>query len=278
MRQPNLQAFISYSRADWRDVEALARELRYAGIATWVDTENIRPGDEWEATIRGAIRSSRAFVFCISRFSLQSSRTPAELASAIEHGLLLFPVMIEPTPIETLPDALKQRHILQLFRDPPSIALKRAAKELAGLLGLAVPGDSGIEGSPDAIDVLILRIGDDEAAVPSTCFVNRDMGGDSVVVERRLAPLDRAQVTTISEWLKRSSLAYIVMGNGARIDDVALICGVASTVLGGRRVNLVCTPSNLTVASKISQLIQARLIEYSQPGGGSGRAISIDSG
>jgi hypothetical protein len=278
MRQSNLQAFISYSRADWRDVEDLARELRYAGIATWLDTENIRPGDEWEATIRSAIRSSRAFVFCISRFSLQSRRTPAELASAIEHGLLLFPVMIEPTPIETLPDVLKQRHILQLFRDPPSIALKRAAKELARLLGVIVPGESGFEGSRDTIDVLILRLGDDEAGVSSTCFVNRDMGEDPVIVEKRLAPLDRAQVTTISEWVKRSSLVYIVMGNGAIIDDVALVCGIASTVLGGRRVNLVSTPTNRAVASKLSQLIQARLIEYSQPTGGSGRAISIDSG
>jgi hypothetical protein len=257
----NLQAFISYSRADWRHVETLAREFRCAGITTWVDIENMRPGDQWEPAIRGAIRSSRAFVFCISPLSLESGRTFRELETALSHGLIVFPVMIERTPLDALPEVLRRHHILELFRDPPSIAAKRAAKELACALGLPAPESSADVSGHDTIDALILRIGDFDNALAPSDFLDRHLSDNAVVVDRSVMPLDSATFATIAEWLSRCSGAYIVLGDGSTTDEIALICGLASAILGGRRLHLVCTPAGLPLASKIAHLVQARLIK-----------------
>lgn len=261
MTEFNTQAFISYSRADWRYVENLAREFRSAGIATWVDIENMRPGDHWEPAIRGAIRSSRAFVFCISPLCVESGRTFRELETAFSLGLVVFPVMIEPTPIDALPEALRRRHIVQLFRDPPAIASKRAAAQLARLLGLPSTHDATFANSHDTIGALVLRLGGVEGALPARRFLNREGSDNVVVVDRPATPLDSANFITITEWLNRCSNAYIVIGDGAKNDEIALISGVAFALLGGRRLNFVCTPASLPIASKFADLAQARLIE-----------------
>jgi hypothetical protein len=259
--ESNLQAFISYSRADWRFVENLAREFRCAGVATWVDIENMRPGDHWEPAIRGAIRSSRAFVFCISPLCVESGRTFRELETALSLGLEVFPVMIEPTPIDALPEALRRRHIVQLFRDPPSIACKRAAEQLARLLGLSLPENTAFASDHNTIDALILRIGDCGDAPSPKDFLNRDWNDNPVIVERAVTPLDGANFATITEWLNRCSAAYILIGEAAASDEIALVCGVAFAILGGRRLSFVCTPTSLPIASKFAHLVQARLIE-----------------
>ncbi len=262
MQEPNPQAFISYSRADWRYVENLAREFRCAGIATWVDIENMRPGDHWEPAIRSAIRSSHAFVFCISPLCMESGRTFRELEAALSLGLIIFPVMIEPTPIDALPEALKRRHIVQLFRDPPSIASKRAAEQLARALGPPPPENTPTVTGRDTIDALILRIGDSGRPIPADDFLHPDWGSQ-VIVDRKIMPLDSANFTTIAEWLLRCSAAYIVLESTPAKEAVALVSGVAFAILGGRRLNFVCTVASLDVATEFADLMQARLIEWS---------------
>jgi hypothetical protein len=253
------QAFISYSRADWRYVEILAREFRSAGIATWVDIENMRPGDHWQSAIRSAISASSAFVFCISPICLESGRTFKEMETALSLGLIIFPIMIEPTPIDALPEALKQRHIVQFFRDPPSIASRRAAEQLARLLGLPFPENVVPVNGHDTIDALILRIGD--GALRPEHFLTRDLSDNGVVVNRSVTPLDGANLTTITDWLNRSAAAYIVIGDRHASDEIALISGVAAAILGSRRLHFVCTSTSMPIAAKFAHLVQARLIE-----------------
>lgn len=259
MHETNLQAFISYSRADWRSVENLVREFRCAGIATWVDIENMRPGDQWAPAIQSAIRSSRAFVFCISPLSVESGRTFRELERALSLDLIIFPVMIEPTPIDALPEAVRRRHIVQLFRDPPAIACKRAAEQLARLLGLPVPKNTSFVS--DQIDALVLRIGDCVGAPSPQRFLTRDLSDNPLIVDRVVTPLDNANLATITEWLNKCTAAYIVIGDRPASDETALITGVAFAILGGRRLTFVCTPASLPSASKFARLAQARLIE-----------------
>jgi hypothetical protein len=257
----NVQTFISYSRADWTYVQKLACEFRCAGIATWVDIENIKPGDQWRPTIHAAIRASRAFVFCISPFSLESSRTSWELAEAVSLGLIVFPVMIDPTPIEKLPEALKERQILELFREPPLRGPKRAARELRRMLGMPFSRVLALESDRDAIDVLVLRLGDFGAILDPNSLLGGEAEGNRSVVEKTVAFLDRATFASITEWLKRCSLACIFVGNDARADEVGLICGLASAILGSKRVVIVSTLAALPVASKVSQLLLTRLVE-----------------
>jgi TIR domain len=257
----NLQAFISYSRADLRYVENLAREFRCAGITTWVDVENLRPGDHWEPAIRGAIRSSRAFVFCISPLSVASGNTFTELNAALSLGLIIFPLMLEPTPIDSLPDALRQRQIVQLFRDPPSIACKRAAVQLARLLGLPSPGNNVFVGDHDSIDALIIRVGACDRELAPEDFLPGESSDKLVVVDRTATPLGSANFATIVEWLHRCAAAYIVVGDTPADDEIGAVSGVAFAILGGKRLSFVCSGASLPTASKLAHLFQARLIE-----------------
>jgi len=265
----NSQAFISYSRADLRFVESLAREFRHAGIATWVDVENLRPGDRWEPAIRVAIQSSRAFVFCISPLSVASGNTFVELRAALSLGLIVFPVMIEPTPLDSLPEALRELQIIQLFRDPPSIACKRAAAELARLLGLPMSGNDGFAGDHDTIDALIIRVGSCNRAPAPRDFLPGDFSDGMVILDREVAPLGSATLTTIAEWLNRCGAVYIVVGEGPASDEIGALSGAAFAILGRNRLNFVCTRDSLPVATKLADLFQARLIEccHEQDGG-----------
>jgi hypothetical protein len=257
----NSQAFISYSRADLRFVENLAREFRHTGIATWVDVENLRPGDRWEPAIRVAIRSSRAFVFCISPLSVASGNTFVELKAALSLGLIVFPVMIEPTSLDSLPEALRELQIIQLFRDPPSIACKRAAAELARLLGLPTSAGNGFAADHDTIDALIIRVGACNRVPAPQDFLPRDFTDGMVVLDREVASLGSAALTTIAEWLNRCGAVYIVVGEGPASDEIGALSGAAFAVLGRNRLNFVCTPDTLPIAAKLADLFQARLIK-----------------
>jgi hypothetical protein len=262
--KPNVQAFISYSRADWKCIETLAFEFRCAGIITWVDIENIRPGDRWRPTILGAVRASSAFVFCISPFSLESGRTIWELEEALSSGLLIFPVMIEPTPVAALPEALKQYQILELFREPPATGPKRAAQELGRLLGLPLMEVPVFESGHDIFDTLILRIGNFCNALAPQLFLVNDLTDRDVLNDQAVTTFDRGTVATITGWLKRCSTTYVVVGEGANCTELGLLCGLATAILGAKRVIVVGAPSGLPTASKISHLLGTRLIDRSQ--------------
>jgi hypothetical protein len=260
----NLQVFISYSRADLRYVENLAREFRCAGITTWVDVENLQPGDRWEPAIRAAIRSSQAFVFCISPLSVASGNTFTELNAALSLGLIIFPLMIEPTPIDSLPEALRQRQIVQLFRDPPSIAAKRAAIQLARLLGLPSPENNTFIADNNSIDALIIRVGSRDRDLALEDFLPGRSPDKLVVVDRTATPLGSANFAAIVEWLHRCASAYIVLGDAPVDDETGAVSGVAFAILGGKRLSFVCTRAGLSTASKLAHLFQAKLIECRQ--------------
>ena len=73
--------FISCSRADLGPVRALALALRRTGLRTWMDLEDLRPGQRWKDAIGSALAAADAMVFCLSALSLESlpgpSRCPA---------------------------------------------------------------------------------------------------------------------------------------------------------------------------------------------------------
>jgi hypothetical protein len=255
------QAFISYSRADWTYVEILAREMRAVGISTWVDIENIRPGDQWRPTIELAIKTSRAFVFCVSPFSLESHRTYWEFEEALSKGLIIFPVMIEPTPIEMVPERLRRYQFLELFRDPPSLGAKRAARELGRLLGLQLADLPTLQ-APDPIDALFLRFGNFESRIEPLSLLACEIDQDAAVVDLTVSNLDRTGFRVITERLEHCRFVYALVGEAVNTDEFALICGTASVILGPKRVCLIGASDGAAIASKLADLLQARFIQY----------------
>jgi TIR domain len=52
MAQLKSKAFFGYSREDSAFVLSLAKDLRAAGAAVWLDQLDMRPGDRWDQGLR----------------------------------------------------------------------------------------------------------------------------------------------------------------------------------------------------------------------------------
>jgi hypothetical protein len=70
--------FFSYSRGNLLAVRSVAAELRRLGYRTWLDLENLRPGERWREAIERAMAASEAMIYCISRLSQESAWTSIE--------------------------------------------------------------------------------------------------------------------------------------------------------------------------------------------------------
>lgn len=103
--------FISYAHED-ADVEGrIEAALRGAGLDVFVDNRNISGGDNWLATIAGAIQESCIFLALVSRSYCASSYSKRELNLAImghdEGGLKVIPYMIDNGLMEDAPADMK---------------------------------------------------------------------------------------------------------------------------------------------------------------------------
>lgn len=127
----NPMVFISYSRAELTFVQGLADALRAQGCQTWIDVENLRPGERWKHAIEAALAAAEAFVPVISRRSVESLWTGHELRLAQSAGLPIFPVLIEPVPLKDLPPEIKERQILTLHDTPYGAMASTAAASIA---------------------------------------------------------------------------------------------------------------------------------------------------
>src|SRR5579863_9359181 len=85
--------FISYSRTDADFVRLLMKDLRAAGIDTWIDDERLVPGTpDWEQAIRTAIKASKGVLFVATPSSAKSRFVRDELTIAQDSGVGIYPV------------------------------------------------------------------------------------------------------------------------------------------------------------------------------------------
>lgn len=120
--------FFSYSRADLQRVLRIAREVRLLGLATWIDVENLQPGQTWRLAIRAALSNADVFVSCISTYSLESIWIGEELSIAENAAVPILPLMLDHVAIERLPLVLRERQILdatQTITDEPDLIAKK---------------------------------------------------------------------------------------------------------------------------------------------------------
>lgn len=68
---PEHRVFISYSPEDRESAQRLALALREAGVDTWLDVNNLLPGQRWQEEIARAIRSSSVFLLLLSSTSFK---------------------------------------------------------------------------------------------------------------------------------------------------------------------------------------------------------------
>lgn len=110
--------FISYSRKDSQAVDRISDWLRGAGVSTWRDIEQIKPGDNWELAIVDAVKGASAVFFAVSANSLGSDFVSHEIQVFAERAKIpVIPVMIDGTGINNLPDFLLKYQIANLHTD-----------------------------------------------------------------------------------------------------------------------------------------------------------------
>ncbi|MBA3870827.1 MAG: HEAT repeat domain-containing protein [Anaerolineae bacterium] len=89
--------FISYKHEEQDFVEMLIRQLQAAGFPVWVDTEQLRAGENWRESINAAIHDSFALILVISPDSKASQYVTYEWAYALGVGIKVIPVLLKPT-------------------------------------------------------------------------------------------------------------------------------------------------------------------------------------
>src|SRR5262245_53749235 len=99
MQSPSRSVFVSYARSDGDFALQLARDLKLAGLAAWIDQIDIPPGDRWDAAIEKALRQSECVVVVLSRASVQSANVMDEVSFALDEQKRVLPVLIEECPI-----------------------------------------------------------------------------------------------------------------------------------------------------------------------------------
>lgn len=72
-----VRVFLCHASDDKPAVRRLDRRLRGDGIPTWLDERELLPGQEWDPTIRAAVRAADIVIVCLSRLCHQSGVSPA---------------------------------------------------------------------------------------------------------------------------------------------------------------------------------------------------------
>jgi len=99
--------FISYSRSDGAFVDRLAEDLRNHGLATWRDTNEIAPGDNWEKAIEEGLRSAPVLLYVSSERGVQSEWMKTEALAVIGRETRVIPLVIDDVGADRLPLFLK---------------------------------------------------------------------------------------------------------------------------------------------------------------------------
>jgi cellulose biosynthesis protein BcsQ len=104
-----LRVFISYAQADTAFVkQTIKPRLERHGIEVWCSEEHVRAGENWDAAVRGAIRSADWFLLVLSPQAEQSERVRAAARWAVEDKPnRLLPVRLGPCNLTGFPDPLR---------------------------------------------------------------------------------------------------------------------------------------------------------------------------
>jgi hypothetical protein len=131
----NLQIFLCHAHSDRETVHNLYRRLVDNGIHTWLDSEELQPGQNWQHEIRKAILKSDVVLVCLSqKFNEQQGYRHEELKLALEKASLMNDgeIFIIPVRLEkcSTPETLSHLHRVDLFEPTGFKKLLRALRRL----------------------------------------------------------------------------------------------------------------------------------------------------
>ena len=115
-----LRVFLCHSSGDKPSVRVLYSQLKFAGVAPWLDEMNLLPGQEWEREIPNAVRSSDIVIVCLSReaiskrgFVQREIRIALDVADEQPEGAMyIIPLKLEECDV---PERLRKWHWINSF-------------------------------------------------------------------------------------------------------------------------------------------------------------------
>lgn len=191
-----MKVFLSYASEDRATARAIALALRAQGDDVFFDRDDLPPGEEYHARIRRAIEQTGLLVFLISPEALDAGSytlTEAQIAEkAWKHpARRLLPVLLRPTPLESIPPFLKSVTFLQpegdvaatvahaVYRIAQVRRRSRARRIAVASLAVAIAAGAGIliwrgggEGDMALIPAGRFIMGDDEHARRKEVFLD----------------------------------------------------------------------------------------------------------
>ncbi|HEV3318065.1 MAG TPA: TIR domain-containing protein [Candidatus Angelobacter sp.] len=139
-----LKVFLCHASEDKPVIRELYRKLKMDGFSPWLDEVDIPLGQMWQSEIRAAIRTSDAFLVCLSQSSVsKEGYVQAEIASALdiakekpEGTIFIVPVRLDN--VVKVPDRLSQYQWGDFFKEDGYPKIVHALKLRAEKVGVLV--------------------------------------------------------------------------------------------------------------------------------------------
>ncbi|HLY53923.1 MAG TPA: toll/interleukin-1 receptor domain-containing protein [Stellaceae bacterium] len=129
--------FISHSSRDKATSETLCAALEQRGIACWISSRDITPGQNFQEAIVKALTDARVMVLVFSSHANSSDEIKKELALASQNHLAVVPVRVEDVlPTDAFKYELATRQWIDVFKDW-EVAVGKLAEHIGGILGEA---------------------------------------------------------------------------------------------------------------------------------------------
>ncbi len=138
-----MQIFISYAHENTAVVRGLVQILDAGGHSVWFD-DQILPGQDWKRQLGRKIAASEAFLYALTRLSVDSEWCQWEFAEAARLQKFIIPVLMELTV--KVPASLKTLQYADFTEGPTAIA---AAKLMGALSSFQRVPDSNIPTAPE---------------------------------------------------------------------------------------------------------------------------------
>lgn len=123
--------FVSYKHNERDFAEALIEQLQAANFNIWLDTEQLRAGENWRESINDAIKESFAMIVVITPDAKISEFVTYEWAFAQGAGIKVIPIMLSPTKLHPQLEMLQYLDFTDRAR-PPWDRLIRRLSEIRG--------------------------------------------------------------------------------------------------------------------------------------------------
>lgn len=111
-----LHVFLSHASQDDEFVSRLAGEFFRAGaLSTWVDHQDIEPGNDWDEAVQRALDLTHAMVLVLTPASVASRNVKAEWNYFLEKQKPVYPVIARPCEV---PFRLRLHQTLDFTQNP----------------------------------------------------------------------------------------------------------------------------------------------------------------